>query len=65
MYSVRPAEFLPAWLTPFISPFLSVLGPILTVPWWIERRQKKREEAAKKKAEEAKKQDDKPAIIIP
>lgn len=62
-YSVKTSEYIPAWMNPFLSPLLSVLGSILTVPWWIERRQKNREEAANRKAEEDAK--NKPVIIAP
>lgn len=64
-YTIKPSEFLPAWMTPIIGPLLSALGPMLTLPWWIERRKKKREEAAKKKAVEEARKNEKPAIVIP
>jgi len=50
-YTVRPSEFVPSWMAPFIGPLLSVLGPTLTLPWWIERRQRRREQQNEKKKE--------------
>jgi len=57
-YQVKPSEFVPAWMNPFIGPVLSLFGPILTIPWWIDRREKKKkekeDEERKAEAEEAK-----------
>ena len=46
-YTVKSSEFLPAWMTPFSGPLLSLFGPILTIPWWIDRLEKKRQETTK------------------
>jgi hypothetical protein len=48
-YSIRSSEFVPAWMNPFVGPFLSVFGSIFTIPWWIERQDKKRDEAKRGK----------------
>jgi len=47
-YSVRANAYLPEWLSPFSGIFVAFFGPILTLPWWIERRDKKREEKTKR-----------------
>ena len=60
-YRVKPSEVIPAWMSPFLGPLLSLLGPTLTIPWWIERREKKKEAAQKKADEEAKKKADEAA----
>jgi hypothetical protein len=40
-YSIRSNSYLPAWMTPFFGVIVAVFGPMLTVPWWIDRREKK------------------------
>jgi len=62
-YSVRTYGLVPVWASPFIGTVIAFFGPILTLPWWIERRQKREEEKARQKAEEESER--KSAIILP
>lgn len=54
-FEVRHAELVPPKLALAGSMLSALLGPMLTLPYWLERRQKRREEAAEQKAAAEKK----------
>jgi len=47
-FTVDELGYVPPWLSAWGGPITSLLGGMLTIPWWIERWDKKREERTRK-----------------